>query len=294
MRRPTAFFLAAALATGGMLGPSDASAQFKPKLPGKLGQVLGGGKEEPSMVPKFNERTIEITDAHVAAMLAGVRRQNDSLEARWAAYSVMHKAYQDSARAYPARKKAWEQSHKEWEACQDREVKPVNEAAAREMQQVQHEATGGDEAAQERQMAALAERIKAAQAKGDMAEVMRIADSIQKGSMKTTEKAMAASDKLQRAAELCGAEPEEPESPSEPVFDRAVLPIERNPQLWATEEQFGIMYDRFEPLLAMEDDGDFNEALKRAFSPSEQEAIGQHAAALRTEMKRQQTLLSRG
>lgn len=294
MRRPTAFFLAAALATGGMLGPSDASAQFKPKLPGKLGQALGGGKEEPSMVPKFNERTIEITDAHVAAMLAGVRRQNDSLEARWAAYSVMHKAYQDSARAYPGRKKAWEQSHKEWEACQDREVKPVNEAAEREMQQVQHEATGGDEAAKEREMAALAERIKAAQAKGDMAEVMRIADSIQKGSMKTTEKAMAVSDKMQSAAELCGAEPEEPESPSEPVFDRAVVPIERNPQLWATEEQFGIMYDRFEPLLAMEDEGDFSEALKRAFSPSEQEAIGQHAAALRTEMKRQQTLLSRG
>jgi hypothetical protein len=277
-----------------MLSPAAAAAQLKPKLPGKIGRVLGGGSSQPSAVPTFNDRTIEVTEGHVSAVAAGLRMQNDSLEARWVAYSAARKAYDDSARAHPARQKAYEQSHATWEACQEREVKPAVAAAEADMQQAQDEATGGDPAALEKAMAGVAERIKAAQQRGDMAEVMRLADSVQKGSMKTAQVANASSERMQRAAESCGVEPEEPRAPREPVYDRAILPIPREPTLWASEEQYGVMFDRLEPLLAIESRKDFDRALESAFSPAEQQAIGARAEELRAQMERRRTLLDRG
>lgn len=279
---------------GGMLAPATAAAQLKPKLPGKIGRVLGGGSSQPSAVPTFNDRTIEITDGHVSAVAAGLRMQNDSLEARWVAYTAAKKAYDDSARAHPARQKAYEQSRATWDACQEREVKPAVAAAEADMQRAQDEATGGDPAAMEKAMAAVAERIKAAQQRGDMAEVMRLADSVQKGSMKTAQVANASTERMQRAAESCGAEPEEPRAPREPVYDRAVLPIPRDPGLWTSDEQYGVMFDRIEPLLAIEDRKDFDRALESAFSPAEQQAIGARAEELRAQMQRRRTLLDRG
>lgn len=295
MRRAHLFPLALTLALlGGAVTPAISAAQLKPKLPGKLGRVLGGGESQPTAVPKFNDRTIEITERHVAAVAAGLAMQNDSLEARWIAYTTARKAYDDSAAAYPGRKKAYEASHATWQACQEREVDPARAAGEADMQRAQDEATGGDPAAMERRMEKVAERIKAAQARGDMAEVMRISDSIQKGSMAMTQTAMASSSRVQKALEACGAEPEEPRAPREPVFDRAILPIPRDPALWSSEEQYGIMFDRLEPLLAIEKQGDFDKALQNAFSAAEQQAIGARGTELRAQMERRRTLLDRG
>jgi hypothetical protein len=295
MRRAHLFPLALILAVlGGAVTPASSAAQLKAKLPGKLGRVLGTGESQPTAVPKFNDRTIEITERHVAAVAAGLRMQNDSLEGRWVAYSAAKKAYDDSAAAYPGRQKAYEASRATWEACQEREVKPAMAAAEADMQRAQDEATGGDPAAMERAMAKVAERIKAAQARGDMAEVMRLADSVQKGSMMATQTAMASSDRMQKAADACGVEPEEPDAPRAPVYDRAILPSPRDPSLWTSEEQYGIMFDRLEPLLAIEKQADFDKALQNAFSAAEQQAIGSRAAELRAEMERRRTLLDRG
>lgn len=278
---------------GGALAPSSAHAQLKPKLPGKLGKVISGEKNQSSAVPKFNDRTIEITEAHAAAIASGLRMQNDSLEARWVAYAAAKKAYDDSARAYPGRQKEYERKRAEWDACQDREVKPVMAAGEAEIQQAQDEMTGGDPDAMERAMAAVAERVKAAQARGDMNEVMRLADSVAKASTKATARATAASEKMQAAAGACGVEPEEPRAPYQPVYDRAILPIPRNPSLWASEEQYGVMIDRIDPLLAMDGKRDFDTALATAFSESEQAAIGKYSDDLRAQMERRRVLLER-
>lgn len=295
MRRAPLLASALALAVlGGALLPVTATAQLKPKLPGKINRVLGGGGDQPSAVPKFNERTIEISERHVTAVLAGLRMQNDSLAARWAAYTAAKKMYDDSTRAYPALQKDYEQRHAAWEACQDREVKPVQASAEANAQQAMNQMTGGDQAAFEQAMEKVAERIKAAQQRGDMQEVMRLADSVQKASMKANAAVMEDSEKLQAAAGKCGHEPEEPRSPHEPVYDRTVLPIPRNGALWSDDEQYAIMMDRLEPLLAMEKQGDFDRALQTAFSEAEQQAITPHAQALRAEMARRRTLLENG
>lgn len=292
-RAPLLSFALAFAVLGGALTPVVAGAQLKPKLPGKLGKVLGSDSKEPTAVPKFNDRTIEITDAHVSAVLAGLRMQNDSLDARWVAYSAANKAYEDSARAYPARQKEYEQQRAAWDACQDREVKPVMAAEEAKIQRAQDEATGGDPAAMERAVAAVAERIKAAQARGDMAEVMRLADSVSQGGMKAATVVNASSERMQAAAGACGVEPEEPRSPHQPVYDRAILPIPRNATLWASDEQYGVMMDRIEPLLWMESESAFDKALATTFSAAEQAAIGKQAGELRAQMERRRTLLDR-
>lgn len=295
MRRVSAFrpALLAGVALA-MLLPATAAAQFRPKLPGKVGRIVSGESDGPSAVPKFNDRTIEITPAHVAAVAAGMQMQNDSLEARWNAYLVAKKVYDDSAKAYPARQKAYEQQRKTWDQCQEREVRPVNEAEEREMERVRNEATGGDEAAMQKAMEAVAERIKAAQQRGDMQEVMRLADSVGKASMVTSQAAAASSERMQRAAESCGHEPEEPRAPREPVYDRAVLPIPANATLWSSDEQYAIMMDRLEPLLAMEKKADFEKALRTAFSENERQAIGPRADELRAAVARRNALLRNG
>jgi hypothetical protein len=278
---------------GGALMPATADAQFKPKLPGKLGKVLGGDKNQPNAVPKFNDRTIEITERHVAAVAAGLQMQNDSLEARWVAYAAANKAYDDSTRAYPGLQQEYEKRHAAWEACQEREVKPAMAAGEAEIQQAQNDATGGDPAAMEAAMAAVAERVKAAHARGDMAEVMRLADSIGQAGAKTAAVVNASSERMQAAAGACGHEPQEPRAPRQPVYDRAILPIPRDPALWSSDEQYGIMFDRLEPLLAIEDKSDFDAALANAFSAAEQEAIGKHSEAMRAQMARRQALFAR-
>lgn len=277
----------------GAVAPTESAAQLKPKLPGKLGRALGGN-DQPSAVPRFNDRTIEITERHVSAVLAGLRMQNDSLAARWSGYLAARQAYDDSAKAYPGLRAEYERSRSTWEECQEREVKPATAAAERDVARAQEEATGGDPAAMQTAMEAVAERVKAAQQRGDMAEVMRLVDSIQKGSVKTTQAVTQASNQMQAAAERCGAEPQEPDEPRAPVYDRSVLPIPRDPALWASEEQYGVMFDRLEPLLAIEKEADFDTALRAAFSDAEQQAIGTQAGALRAEMARRRALLANG
>lgn len=295
MRRVPRFRLALVVGlTAALLVPATAAAQFRPKLPGKVGKVLGVESDGPTAVPTFNDRTIEINEAHVTALATGLRMQNDSLAARWAAYVVAKKAYDDSMKAYPARQKAYEQQRTTWEACQEREVKPASEAAERDAERAEQEATGGDPAATQKAMEAVAERVKAAQQRGDMQEVMRLADSIQKVGMKSAQAVGESSERLQRAAAACGVEPEEPRQPREPVYDRAVLPIPQDPALWASEEQYAIMFDRLDPLLAIEKQADFDKALRTMFSANEQAAIGARAEEIRAAMARRNSLLRNG
>ncbi|CAN5688714.1 hypothetical protein BH24GEM1_BH24GEM1_19400 [soil metagenome] len=83
----------------------------------------------------------------------------------------------------------------------------------------QAQVTGGNEGDFERRMNEVAERIKAAQANGDMGEVMRLSDSLGKavGAPSAAAAGKATSD-MQAAAGKCGAEPARPPPPSPPTY----------------------------------------------------------------------------
>lgn len=248
-----------------------------------------------SAVPTFNDRTVEISGRHVTAVLAGFRMQNDSLQARWNAYLTARRAYDDSMQAHPRLTAEYEQKRAAFEACHEQNVKPQLARAERESEAAQAAAMGGrSEAEMEAAMQKVAERVKAAQQRGDMAEVMRLADSVQKAMAPSAMGAVQASQRAQAASESCGQEPKAPKHPTQPFYDRSVPPVPLDPALWKDSEQYGVMFDRLEPLLSIENEADFDRALKTAFSPREQQAIAPHAPALRSEMQRQRKLLENG
>ena len=240
--RPTAVL---ALLT--LLVALPARAQFKPKLP-KLGSV--GGKAETASqstarAPAFNERVLEITDARLDALLAGYRAELAALDAADKKHAGVRAAYEEENRQHPARLRAHEANHKTWRQCQEIHVKPAEAKARRDGEAAQQQVTGGDQADLERRMNEVGERIKAAQAKGDMNEVMRLSDSISRAvGMPGAAAASQGSADLQAAAAKCGPEPVKPQPPTPPTYPDLNLDHAGATAAKMTPEQYAIMKER--------------------------------------------------
>lgn len=223
----------AVLALFTALAAAPAVAQFKPKLP-KIGPV-GGKTPAPASqaaprAPTFNERVIEITDARIGGLLAGLSAELAALDAADKKQGSVRAAYEEENRKHPARLKEYQASHKTWQQCQDAHVKPAEAKAKKETEAAQAQVTGGDQEDFERRMNAVAERIKAAQAKGDMNEVMRLSDSLGKAVGMTSAK--------------CGAEPQRPEPPTPPSYPDLRLDEAGATAAKMTPEQYAIMKER--------------------------------------------------
>ena len=104
--------------------------------------------------------------------------------------------------------------------------------------------TGGDKEAFERHMAQVQERIQAAQAKGDMAEVMRLADSLSKSVSSKTAAAGQAGIELQTATTKCGTQPAEPQPPASPSETQPNLDADGAKASGLTQEQYALMKER--------------------------------------------------
>ena len=232
----------------GALAAAPASAQFKPKLP-KIGPV--GGKSEvvasksASRAPTFNDRVVEITDQRLDGLLAGYRAELATLDAADKKQGSVRAAYEEENRKHPARVKEYESKHQTWEQCQATHVKPAEAKAKKELDAAQTQVTGGDEEDFERRMNAVAERIKAAQANGDMEEVMRLSDSISRavGTPGAVAAGKASSD-MQAAAAKCGPEPVRPEPPTPPSYPDLKLDEAGASAATMTPEQYAIMKER--------------------------------------------------
>jgi hypothetical protein len=91
----------------------------------------------------------------------------------------------------------------------------------------------------------VAERIKAAQAKGDMSEVMRLSDSLGKAvGTPSANAAQKASSEMQAAAAKCGPEPVRPEPPTPPSHPDLRLDEAGAAAAKMTPEQYAIMKER--------------------------------------------------
>jgi hypothetical protein len=230
------------------LAAAPAAAQFKPKMP-KIGSA--GGKPQATAshttprTPTFNERVVEITDAGIDGLLAGYSAELAALDAADKKQGSGRAAYEEENRKHPARLKEYEAKHKTWQQCQDTHVKPAEAKAQKETEAAQAQMTGGDQEDFERRMNAVAERIKAAQAKGDMNEVMRLSDSLGKAvGMPSANAAQKASSDMQAAAAKCGAEPVRPEPPTPPSYPDLKLDEAGAAAARMTPEQYAIMKER--------------------------------------------------
>ena len=230
------------------LAAAPAVAQFKPKLP-KIGSV--GGKAEATApqtaprTPAFNERVIEITDPRIDGLLAGYNAELAALDAADKKQGSVRAAYEEENRKHPARLKDYEARHKTWQQCQDTNVKPAEAKAKKETEAVQAQVTGGDQEDFERRLNEVAERIKAAQAKGDMNEVMRLSDSLGKAvGMPSANAAQKASSDMQAAAAMCGAEPVRPAPPTPPSYPDLRLDEAGATAAKMSPEQYAIMKER--------------------------------------------------
>ncbi len=274
---------AAVIALLTLLAGSSVAAQFKPKLP-KIGAV--GGKTAASesrtatRTPTFNERLLEITDERLTGLVAGYKAELAALDAAEGKQAGVRAAYEDENRQYPARLKDYEARHAKWQQCQDTYVKPAEAKGKKDADAAQRQITGGDEADFERRMQAVAERMKAAQAKGDMAEVMRLSDSISQAvGAPSAASANQISAEMQAAAAKCGAEPARPEPPTPPGQPDVNLDQAGAAAAKMSPEQYAIMKERVR--YAVREDGEVEVTSSIwAFSPDELQAMEKRGAEL--------------
>lgn len=228
------------------LAAAPVLAQFKPKLP-----KLGGGKAPATASqgaprsPTFNDRLLEITDARLGSLLAGYQAELAALDAADRKHGTVRGAYEAENKQFPGRLRDYEAKHKTWQECQDTHVKPAEARAKKEAEASQARITGGDEEDFERRLNELGERIQAAQARGDMAEVMRLSDSMSKavGAPSAAAAGKAAGD-MQAAAARCGAEPVRPQPPTPPNYPDLNLDEAGATAAKMTPEQYAIMKER--------------------------------------------------
>lgn len=251
--------LTALLTVLALQAAGPAMAQFKPKLP-KIGPIGGKAPAEASRAaapaPIFNDRVLEITDERADGMLAGFRAELAALDASDKKRALARAAYEEENKRHGARLKEYEGTKKSWEACRDGNVTPAQEKAEKAGQKAEEDITGGDQEAFDRRMEELSKRMEAAQAKGDMATMMAISDSISKSAgVASSMEASKAGTELQAAVEKCGPEPVAPEPPTPPSEADPNLEQEgataANEEISSgekiTPEQYMIMKERVRP-----------------------------------------------
>lgn len=274
---------AAVLALLTLLAGAPAVAQFKPKLP-KIGPV--GGKSAPgesrsaTRGPVFNDRVLEITDQRLSGLLAGYKAELAAVDAADRKHAGVRSAYEEENRSYPAKLKDYEAKQRSWQQCRDTHVKPAEAKGRQEAEAMREEVTGGDEKDFERRMNEVGERIKAAQARGDMAEVMRLSDSISRavGAPSAAASSRISAD-MQAASDRCGAEPVRPEPPTPPSYPDLDLDGAGAAAAKMTPEQYAIMKERVR--YAVREGGKVEVTSSTwAFAGSELEAMERRGAEL--------------
>lgn len=230
------------------LAAAPASAQVRlPKVPrpaaaGAAGLPAPAASSGPTTgAVRFDDEVLEITPAVVdrlvqglaAEQAVGTRVEGQDLEA-------IEKENEAARKAHERARRDWEPRYKEWKRCV--------EGVGREAEAAMGPAPGEQDQARAR---AVAERIQAAHARGDVAEVKRLADSLTAANMPTAQRAMAASSAATSGAQAkCGEEPKEPPYPpmKQPLDYRDV----REAGMKAggfTDTQYGILRERVVPFV---------------------------------------------
>jgi hypothetical protein len=280
MRLPVRPAAAAALACACAALPLHAQFKMpKVKVPGTKQTAAPVASDAQAGSVAFNDRVVEITPARLDQLLKGLEAE-DAMAAKVNGQDLkkMEKDNEAARAAYDKQMAAYTPTKQAWDACMDRE-----QAKA---QAKMDGATAGMHADfDQSKMDAIAARIQAAQKKGDMAEVMRLSDSVgkaaQAASARGTDVATASSAEVRKA---CGAEPAEPEAPKiqEPIGSSQVH--QAGMQASGLGGQYDVLRERVAAYVASKGktNGYAYTGSELAALQSKMDALSQHAETLRT------------
>ncbi len=269
-----------------LLPPAVATAQFRlPKIGKKAGDKVAARTTPP---PTFNDRTLEITEQRADQLVKGLQAESRALEQADKEFKVKQAAYEEENKRYPAQRSAYDNKQKAWEDCQEREVKPVEAEQQARMDAAQRQATGGATSEEfDAKMEKVAERVKKAQAEGNMDEVMRLSDSLSRA-MGTPMAAASteASTKMQAAAGKCGREPKAPDAPmspskAQPNLEQIAAGATGSGGSALTPEQYAIMKER--AVYAIDQKGKLRSEV--GFSTAEVAALNKRGPDIASAMK---------
>ncbi len=268
-------------------------------------QAKGGdGAEARPATVAFTPDVLEITDARLAQLLRGLDAEAAARPAAERRQAALVAAAREAERTYPARRAAYERERAAWErreaertACVDKvQARHAGEANA---QRAQGEAVARDVEARmaggrAADLEGLAARARAAQARGDQAALMALADSAQRimrnefapavnAGMAMAQRAAADSKAINAEAAACGARTPEPTSPA-PVPgvdpDGAAAAVHRAGQAASglDERQYAVLRERVEEFVRL--DGRTG-ATRYRFTAGELAALRGRMAALK-------------
>lgn len=238
--------LIAAVVGCALAAPEPAHAQFGKlgsKIAKKAGVVPAGPNEQVKTGKvSFDEHVLEITDDRVSQLVKGLeaekqmaarveRQDTEGIERR-------NQAKQD---AYAKEREAYDRKDEAWRKC----AKPEQERGEKAME-------GHSSSFSDADMQKIEARMKAAQARGDMAEIRRLGDSISKVGVQVASAAQNTTTEMTAAIRTkCGEPPVEPTGPAEPepmltFNDIRVAGIEASGM---TDRQYAIMRERVHPFV---------------------------------------------
>ena len=239
--------LFAALVGCALAAPEPAHAQFGKlgnKIAKKAGVVPAGPNEQVKTGKvSFDEHVLEITDERVSQLLKGLEAEK-LMAARVEKQDTegIERRNRAKEEAHAKQREAYDRKRETWEKCAEPEQQKAEAESEAQAKSLDNPAA----------MQKLQERLKAAQAKGDMAEIRRITDSVSKVGMQAASQAQNTSDEMTAAIRTkCGEPPAEPADAAEPepmltFNDIRVAGIEAS---GLTDRQYAIMRERVHPFV---------------------------------------------
>jgi len=239
--------LFAALVGCALAAPEPAHAQFGKlgnKIAKKAGVVPAGPNEQVKTGKvSFDEHVLEITDERVSQLLKGLEAEK-LMAARVEKQDTegIERRNRAKEEAHAKQREAYDRKRETWEKCAEPEQQKAEAESEAQAKSLDNPAA----------MQKLQERLKAAQAKGDMAEIRRITDSVSKVGMQAASQAQNTSDEMTAAIRTkCGEPPVEPADAAEPepmltFNDIRVAGIEAS---GLTDRQYAIMRERVHPFV---------------------------------------------
>jgi hypothetical protein len=242
-----AFALALALAA---LTATPAAAQFKlPKVKSPVAATAARAAGVPVAAASgprtgdvaFDSQVLEITPGVVDRLVKGLAAEQQ-VAARVEAQDLeaIDRENEAAKAAHRRDRDAWEKKYKEWKRC--------TEGVGQRMQAAMGPAPTE---ADQKQLEAVAARTQAAKERGDMAEVMRLVDSLSKATMPMAQRSMEVSAAGNAEARTkCGDEPKEPPYPKlkQPLDYRSVREAGQQ-AAGMTDVQYSIVRERVVPFV---------------------------------------------
>ena len=191
---------------------------------------------------QFDDRVLEITAARLEQLVKGIEA-GQAMAAKVEAQDIaaIDRSNAAAQETYDREYRAYEAKQASWERCSEKEIEGVQKQLATV------QPTENDRA----RLETVAARVKAAKERNDMAEVMRLTDSLTKAMTPGAMKAAAIGNAAPaNVTAKCGAKPQEPARPARQevmgydAVDRAAVAASG-----LTDTQFNILRERVAPFV---------------------------------------------